>query len=466
MTNHPDPKLREGATSFRLRRFRWSAGVAALAWALAGASSTLAKPSRCNQPAAKPIVKVGLPGRPFEALASADGCWIFASFMPSVLGAPGQGHFFRPGGIAVLRRDGGKVIVKRVVQLDPQGTAAAGIVLTHDGKTLIATSGPMVAFLDIQRMETGKGKPVLGFVRDGPHPGSIYDNVSAHDRFVFVSDEGMQQVSVIDFAEIRRSHFAQQARIRIGAIPVGNAPVGLAFSNDNRYLFVTSELWGEPIRLPSAARTAGPPAQSAGGTKQNSWPMTCHPEMQRVASNRQRIRWPEGAIPVVSMAQAEGGVANPVINSVPAGCSPVRDEVLPDGKTLYVTARGSNALLAFDTAKLVTDSSHALIATVPVGTAPVGLAVVDGGRKVVVAHSSRFGGRGGQDLTVVDVSGIRSGQAKIEGTIPAGSFPRELHTTLDGKTLLLTNFGSEQLELIDLARLRSVLKPPAVTRGP
>jgi DNA-binding beta-propeller fold protein YncE len=143
---------------------------------------------------------------------------------------------------------------------------------------------------------------------------------------------------------------------------------------------------------------------------------------------------------------------------VPAGCSPVRAEIAPDGDSLYVTARGSNALLLFDTERLMTDPEHALIDRVPVGTAPVGLAVVDTGRSVIVTNSSRFGGSGGQDLTVINTSRILKGENPVAGTLPAGEFPRELHTTTDGKTLLLTNFGSDQLELINLDDLQSLLK--------
>jgi YVTN family beta-propeller protein len=137
-----------------------------------------------------------------------------------------------------------------------------------------------------------------------------------------------------------------------------------------------------------------------------------------------------------------------VTGRTPAGCSPVRAVLSPNGARLYVTARASNAVLVFDTARLLTDPAHALLATVPVGTAPVGIAVAEHGQKIVVANSSRFGGRGGGDLTIIDASKIREGRAAVIGVISAGTFPRELHKIPDGHALLLTNTNSEEIELI------------------
>jgi hypothetical protein len=51
-------------------------------------------------------------------------------------------------------------------------------------------------------------------------------------------------------------------------------------------------------------------------------------------------------------------------------------------RTFWVTTRGSDALLGFAAAKLLSDPSHALIARVPVDAASVGLiAVSDGTRR-------------------------------------------------------------------------------------
>ncbi len=104
--------------------------------------------------------------------------------------------------------------------------------------------------------------------------------------------------------------------------------------------------------------------------------------------------------------------------------------------------------MVFDTTRLVADSGHALIATVVAGKSPVGVAVA--GDNVVTADSNRFSqaGRTGEWLSV-----IHPATSEVIGNIAVGLFPRELCVTADGRTLLVTNFSSNSLALIDLARL-------------
>jgi len=110
--------------------------------------------------------------------------------------------------------------------------------------------------------------------------------------------------------------------------------------------------------------------------------------------------------------------------------------------------------ISFDTAKLVADPEHARLAMVPVGAAPVPVAVIDGGRKVVAGNSNRFARSSEpQSLTVLDAAKMRDGAAATLGTIPAGAFPREMAVSSDGRTLFLTNFGSQSLQVIDIDHL-------------
>ncbi|HLG77995.1 MAG TPA: hypothetical protein VKX46_16390, partial [Ktedonobacteraceae bacterium] len=61
------------------------------------------------------------------------------------------------------------------------------------------------------------------------------------------------------------------------------------------------------------------------------------------------------------------------------------------------------------------------------------------------------GSRSPQTLTLIDVKQALAGHPALLGTIAVGSFPREL--ALDGQTLLLTNYTSATLSLIDLSKL-------------
>jgi DNA-binding beta-propeller fold protein YncE len=157
---------------------------------------------------------------------------------------------------------------------------------------------------------------------------------------------------------------------------------------------------------------------------------------------------------VVNVARAATDPAHAVVARVPAGCSPVRAAVSPDGARLYVTARASYALVVFDTAKLLSGAAHSQLAKFYVGPAPVPVAVIDGGKRVLVGNSNRLAeSPEPQSLSVIDAARIGEGEAAVVGSIPAGSFPREMAVSADGRTLFLTNYTSHTLQVIDLDRL-------------
>jgi DNA-binding beta-propeller fold protein YncE len=89
----------------------------------------------------------------------------------------------------------------------------------------------------------------------------------------------------------------------------------------------------------------------------------------------------------------------------------VRVVTSADGKVVWVTARGSDAVLAFSAAALRTDPGHALLARVQVGEAPVGLALSGDGQRLVVANSDRFSAKGATaNLAVVNVRAALAGE--------------------------------------------------------
>jgi DNA-binding beta-propeller fold protein YncE len=111
-------------------------------------------------------------------------------------------------------------------------------------------------------------------------------------------------------------------------------------------------------------------------------------------------------------------------------------------------------VLAFDTARLLADPERALVGRVPVGDAPVGMAVFAGGARLAVTNSNRFGdSNAAQSLTIIDTKKFSRGKDAIVGSVSAGVFPRELRVTQNQQALLLTNFGSKTLAVIDVARL-------------
>jgi DNA-binding beta-propeller fold protein YncE len=163
------------------------------------------------------------------------------------------------------------------------------------------------------------------------------------------------------------------------------------------------------------------------------------------------MRSNQGTLTVMNLARAETDPAGSVVATVPAGCNPVRVITSADGREVWVTARASDDLLCFSAAELRSDPARALVAIVRVGEAPVGLMLVRNGSLVVVADSNRFGAPGASsDLSVVNVAAALAGRPAVVGHIPAGQFPREMALEPDGQRLLVTNFGSGQLEAVSI----------------
>ncbi|MDR3703294.1 MAG: hypothetical protein P4L56_26845 [Candidatus Sulfopaludibacter sp.] len=370
--------------------------------------------THCNDRLASPVLTVPLPGRPFAVAVSQDGCHVFVSMMNGSQGP----------GIAVLTRKSGRVELARTI---PTPSPSTGIALTHDEKLLIAAAGNGPVFLDVACLISGCAKPIAGSFSDGGRMQSIYANATPDDKYLFVSEEAAAAITVIDLARARRSGF--RADSIVGQIPVGRAPIALTFSADGRRLFTTSEV----------------------AVKEWGWPAACKPEGRPGVTG---LLNPEGAVIVVDVARAETDPAHAVAARVPAGCSPVRMAISPSGDRVYVTARNSNAVVAFDAARLVTDPAHARLGMASVGSAPVPIAVVSGGKMVVAGNSNRFaGGAEAQSLTLLDAAKIKGSQNAAIGSVPAGAFPRELRLSADGRTLFLTNFGSNSLQVMDVERL-------------
>jgi YVTN family beta-propeller protein len=379
------------------------------------AAPARAQDARCNDAPAQPSMTVKVPGNPFQALPTADGCWVFVSMPQSPTGAQA---------IGVLQRKAGTLSFVRTL---PVTGGATGMTLTHDQKMLIVAAGQRIIFIDAPALIAGRADALLGYMDEPNVMGRVYANVTRDDKYLLIADERSQTISVIDLPKAKENRFSPSAVI--GKIPTGYSPIALTLTADESLMFATSQRAPEHL----------------------GWPIAC----KREGSPDTTKVFPEAAIHVVDMAKAKTDPAHATIHTVPAGCSAVRLVLSPDGARAYVSARNSNALLVFDTNKLRNDPKNALIARVPVGTAPVGIAVVDQGRKVIVTNSNRFAGDSTdrQSLNVIDATRLSAGAGAVIGQIPAGAFPREMRVTLDGRALILTNFGSSTVQMIDLARL-------------
>jgi DNA-binding beta-propeller fold protein YncE len=356
-----------------------------------------------------PRVMTTVPPGPFGVITSPDGRWVFVS---DTLG------------VTVLRAaaPGSSPEVVRSVSLP--GGQGLGEALTPDGRYLLVAASSDTAVLNVADLESGSPHAVVGALPGGAGgAGGIEVATSANGQFVFTSQEDTAAVEVSNLSRALSAGFSA-AGVTVGRVPVSPAPVGEAVSPDGHWLYVTSE-------LSSSAPLPGP------ATRQR-----CPGDLDAAA----------GDVRAIDIATAEHDPPVAVRSVAAAGSSPVRVALSPDARLAWVTARGSDALLGFATSRL-TSSAPALVADVAVGSAPVGVILVDGGRLAVVADSNRFGGRGAQWLSVVNLRDALLGKPALAGQIPAGTFPRQFALSPDGSTLYVTNFDSSQLETIDVTDL-------------
>lgn len=343
----------------------------------------------------------GMPGNPFGVAVTKDGRWAFVA----VQAEPQQL-------VEVLRIEAAPAPVEvRAIPL-PHGSSALGVTMTSDGRYLLVASDTGAVVLDVARTEQGRPGAVLGTLQAPDQGGAIEVAVSPDGDYAFVSEEDAGAVAVFNLRRAVTRGFGPADYV--GSTPMGVAPVGLAVSPDGRWLYATSEIAPGNVR----------PGTGAGPGE-------------------------TGTLSVIDLRQAETGPASSVTATADAGCDPVRVVTSPDGAQVWVTARESDDVLCFSAAKLASAPSSALVAIVRVGEAPVGLIMVRGGSRLVVADSNRFGASGARsDLAIVNVAAALAGKAALLGHVPAGQFPRELAVTPDGSVLLAGNYASRQLEAV------------------
>jgi DNA-binding beta-propeller fold protein YncE len=345
---------------------------------------------------------VDVPGHPFAAVSTSDSCWLFASI------EMGRSR----GAIAVLRNQDGHFVLDHQVPIEKN---VFGETLSHDGRLLAIAAGSDTALFDVPALQRGDAKALLGMLHNGGHSGAIYAAISLDDKLLFVSDEDERKIAVFDLVKARSDNFRSDATI--GRIPTASAPVGLALSPDGRWLYATSEVG------PMSTRKA-----------------MCAPEARNDRSH------PPGVLLVVDVNKASTDPGHAMVSAFPAGCNPVRVAPSPDGKQVWVTARGDNRLLRFRVEDWSAGADRISSTSFPIGKSPVGVAVRPDGRQVWVALSNRFGkDSAGQLAGIADATD--DSPTKLMSA-PAPGFPREVTFLPDGRTIVTTLFDANQIEFI------------------
>ena len=336
------------------------------------------------------VTTTSVSGQPAGVVVSPDGGWVFAALANGELGC--------------LKRTGAALTFDHGISVTT-GETPFGLAKSPDGTMLAMSLSDEIALFDVAQAEANTSGALLGYVTTmSVMKTSIDVTFSSDGAFAFVALEYDEEVAVVNITQ----------KTYVGAIPIaGNAVTSVVLSPDGKTLYVTDE------EAKEFAAANPSPAQD------------------QIVGN----------VNVIDVATAETSPATAVVGRAFVGRAPVRARVSADGSTLWVTARGSNALLALDTQNLLSTTCNPLLSMTAVGPAPVGLAILDGGKVVAVADSNRFL-EPTMDQTVMFV-GVSS--ASVLGQVTVGAFPREIDA--DTSDLFVSNYDSESVSGMVLGQL-------------
>ncbi|MGI8446515.1 MAG: protein kinase domain-containing protein, partial [Streptosporangiaceae bacterium] len=287
---------------------------------------------------------------------------------------------------------------------------AQGEALTPDRHYLAVTGGSGLSVFQVSSLEQQSAASPMGSLSSPGQKHAEDVAITPDGRYAFVTFQNTAHVGVFNLRRALTSGFGSADFV--GLIPVGPQPIGIAMAPDGHHAYVASGL-------------ANPSTPGAG------------------------------VLSVIDVAKAEHHLgSSAVAKTIPAGCKPNRVVLSNGGQDLWLTAVGSNALFGFSTAKLLSDPRHALVAIVPVGQEPLGMAVISQGTRIVVADSNKNGGSGpGANLAVVSTSKALARRPALLGYLQSGLQPRQFAVTPNGDTLLVANTKSAQLQAVDLSHL-------------
>jgi serine/threonine-protein kinase len=307
----------------------------------------------------------------------------------------GSGYAFVTTGnaVAVLRTRTG--LAPALVRTIPAPGANKGITLTPDGEFALAAAGSGAVVINVAAAISDDASPVAGTLTSPTGSGAVEVTVTANGHYALVTLQDSAEMAVFNLARGFGPHAF------VGYVPLAAQPVGMAS-------------YGTWVYVVSLA----------------------------------------GTLAVLNLHTAETDPAHAVVATVRAGCGAARALVSGDGTIVWVTARDSDTLLAFSTARLRAKSAGALIARVAVGEAPLGETFADHGARILIVDSN-LDGRPGvtSNIAVVSTASALRRRPALLGYLPVGLVPRQFAVEPGGRTVLVTVQKGHQLEAIDVGGL-------------
>jgi DNA-binding beta-propeller fold protein YncE len=376
------------------------AGICAAVLVLAGGGYLLADGGHARGSAGRPrAAALALRGCTTTTTAQAASLTGVRTATTPLAGAP-FGVAVTPSGpysfvttknsVTVLRSGAG--LAPEVVRTINVPGAGKGVAVTGNGRFVIAAADRGATVINAAAAESGVPNPVLGSLTSPKGSGAVEVLISPDNRFVFVTLQNSAEMAVFNLQVALTSGFRQPGFI--GHVPLAAQPTGM--TTDGKSLYVVSL---------------------------------------------------SGELAVLNLHKAETDPARSVVTTVRDGCGWARALASDNGKVIWVTARNSDALLAFSAAKLRTDPAHALIARVKVGEMPLGETLIDHGTRILVADSVQ------SNLAVVSTAKALSGKRALVGYLPVDGVPRQFAVEPGGHVVLVTVQGAGLLEAVNISGL-------------
>jgi YVTN family beta-propeller protein len=244
-------------------------------------------------------------------------------------------------------------------------------------------------------------------VPTGPH-GLV---VTPDGRWVYVSSDGDSKVSVIDTMTDKVAN----------TIEVGQMPHGLAITPDGHWVLAADFGTSEVVFINTATNQV---AGQVAVPSPHNIAITPDGTMAYVAAQKQGAT----GLAILDLAQMTQ------VGNVPLGKTPRALNFSPDGKLLYFTLAGVDAVQVLD------PTSNTITTQIPVGASPHHpLFTPDGKYGLVVSQ-----GPGELDILAPDANSVSK-------TVPVGKLPHWIALDAKGTTAYVTNENSNDVSVVDIA---------------
>jgi DNA-binding beta-propeller fold protein YncE len=293
------------------------------------------------------------------------------------------------------------------------------LTLSHNKLNLYVATGYGAVIYDVAKAVAGRNDSIAGVLSKDGYVGrsALTLSITPNDEFVFISQEfgsnvtyGFGAVEVYNVTRLDNGTVISTWR---GFIALGFATIGQQFSSDFTRLFVTSEMSNKATNLNETM----------------------------------------GVINILDVAKLKVTPGKSLINTVSAGCHPVRAQMTADKDELWVSLRDNNQALGFNATALALNlTENSQLATVNTGTSPIGMTTL--GKFIMTVDSNRFTyDNTSTGVTVINTMAARDQTKVTFPQIPTGAFPRTLAVNPAGNRLLVAEFDDSTVRVIDIHAL-------------